>query len=170
MDTPCERKGSKFRRSKGFKGVWRAPLKVRGASLYKTYTTALTGEGKTSQPRLWRVGNAFPPLVADATTFPPQAGAQQPVLTIEKLFEVNVYRSFIVPPLLRGEGGAVGTKGGKLWRSCIGPPSQPKLASSLPNKRPSFWSADRGRWLITVMQIMLMNLKGISRTQLTASC
>ena len=26
-----------------------------------------------------------------------------------------------------------------LWRSCIGPPSQPKLASSLPNKRLSYW-------------------------------
>ena len=25
-----------------------------------------------------------------------------------------------------------------LWRSCIGPPSQPKLASSLPNKRLSY--------------------------------
>ena len=26
-----------------------------------------------------------------------------------------------------------------LWRSCIGPPSQPKLASSPPNKRLSYW-------------------------------
>ena len=26
-----------------------------------------------------------------------------------------------------------------LWRSCIGPPSQPKLAFSLPNKRLSYW-------------------------------
>ena len=42
----------------------------RGASLYKTFTTALTGEGKTSQPRLRREGNA-PPLVAGATTFAP---------------------------------------------------------------------------------------------------
>jgi len=52
------------------------------------------------------------PFGGFATTFLPQAGAQQPVLTIEKLFEANVYRGFIVPPLLRGEGGAAGTKGG----------------------------------------------------------
>ena len=53
------------------------------------------------------------PFGGFATTFPPQAGAQQPVLNVEQLFEANVYRGFIVPPLLRGEGGAVGTKGGK---------------------------------------------------------
>ena len=32
---------------------------------------------------------------------------------------------------------------GWLWRPCIGPPSQPKLALNLPMKGPSFWSADR---------------------------
>ena len=37
---------------------------LEGASLYKTFTTALAGEEMHS-----------PPLVAGATTFPPQAGA-----------------------------------------------------------------------------------------------
>ena len=33
-----------------------------------------------------------------------------------------------------------------LWRSCIGPPSQPKLALSLPIKGLTYWLADRARW------------------------
>lgn len=37
----------------------------------------------------------------------------------------------------RAESMAVGDFGA-LWRSCIGPPSQPKLAYSLPNKRLSY--------------------------------
>ena len=33
-------------------------MKIRGASLDKTFTTALAGEGKTSKSRLRRAGNA----------------------------------------------------------------------------------------------------------------
>ena len=33
-----------------------------------------------------------------------------------------------------------------LWRSCIGPPSQPKLALSLPIKGPTYWLADCAHW------------------------
>jgi hypothetical protein len=43
---------------------------------------------------------------------------------------------YAVRPMERGSM-AVGDFS-TLWRSCIGPPSQPKLASSLPNKRLSY--------------------------------
>ena len=33
-----------------------------------------------------------------------------------------------------------------MWRSCIGLPSQPKLALSLPIKGLTYWLADRARW------------------------
>ena len=46
----------------------------------------------------------FPPLVAGATTFPPQAGAEQPVLSVEPLYEKIALRSFIVPLAVGGIG------------------------------------------------------------------
>ena len=42
----------------------------------------------------------------------PQAGAQQPVLYIELLLR-KCLTELYCPPAQRGEGGAVGTKGGK---------------------------------------------------------
>jgi len=55
------------------------------------------GKEKTIQPPL-RAKEMRAPFGGFATTFPPQAGAQQPVLNVEQLFEANVYRGFIVPP------------------------------------------------------------------------
>ena len=47
--------------------------KYKGASLYKTFTTGLR-PWKNHTTAL-RARKCIPPLVADATTFPPQAGA-----------------------------------------------------------------------------------------------
>ena len=63
----------------------------RCALLWKTFTTALRAM-------------EIPPLVANATTFPPQAGAQQPVLTVEP-FMKRVFRGVLFFPLNRGGKG-----------------------------------------------------------------
>ena len=52
-------------------------------------------------------------------------------------------RDRLTPPG-RVEGSALG-RYEVLWRSCIGPPSQPKKALSLPIKGLTYWLADRPR-------------------------
>ena len=65
MDTPCGREGSEGAKgSQGSEGGVGAFKIIEGASLYKTITTALRAMEKR------------PPLVAGATTFPPQAVGQ----------------------------------------------------------------------------------------------
>jgi hypothetical protein len=67
-------------------GGGRRPSKRRGASLYKTFTTALKGDGKASP--LWWL--APPPS-------PPQAVGQQPVLTLAPLMSGMLYGALLCP-------------------------------------------------------------------------
>jgi len=62
----------------------------------KTFKTALTGEGKTIQPRLWRVGNA--PLLPTA---PPPEGKVLAALCLELLVSLEAERRANFP--LRGK-------------------------------------------------------------------
>ena len=115
-------------------GCGRRPSKRRGASLYKTFKTGL--RPMENRPTALAGGENVPPLVAGATTFAPVGSvsldSQSPKGSLRIQFpchpasggtttrdllcatyEIIASRSFIVPPLQRGEGGAVGTKGGK---------------------------------------------------------
>ena len=114
---PFGREGSEG--AKGSEGGGGRPSKRRGASLYKTFTTALADDRKAAPFGGWR--HHLSPASGGTTT--------RDLLCAT--YEIIASRSFIVPPLQRGKGGAVGTKGGESHR----------------------------RWLITVRQFLMMNLK-----------
>ena len=82
-------------------GCGRRPSKRRGASLDKTFTTGLADDRKAAPFGGWR--HHLSPASGGTTT--------RDLLCAT--YEIIASRSFIVPPLQRGEGGAVGTKGGK---------------------------------------------------------
>ena len=63
------------------------------------------------------------PFGGYATTFPPQAGAQQPVLTVEPLMK-RVFRGVLFCPRLRGQSGTAG-KGGEHSEPVTRMPSKP---------------------------------------------
>ena len=100
-------------------GCGRRPSKRRGTSLYKTFTTALADDRKAAPFGGW------------SHHLSPASGGTTTRDLLCATYEIIASRSFIVPPLQRGEGGAVGTKGGGSHR----------------------------RWLITVRQFLMMNLK-----------
>ena len=60
----------------------------------KTFKTALRARGNKPTAPLAR-GKCIPPLVAGATTFPPQAVGQQPVLTLEPLMSEMLYGALL---------------------------------------------------------------------------
>ena len=72
---------------------------IEGASLYKTFTTALSGEGA-------------PPLVAGATTFPRKRGHYKAPLCCELLMKGLLFRALFCP-LNRGQFGATRIGGGE---------------------------------------------------------
>jgi len=80
---------------------WWAPLKIKGRLLLSNHTTDLKVEGKEAPFGGWR------------HHLPPASGGTTTRAYFRAAYEWNAIRSFIVPPLLRGKGGAVGTKGGK---------------------------------------------------------
>ena len=76
-----------------------SPLRVvvggSAASMNKTITTGL--RPKKNKPTALRAREKQPPLVAGATTFPPQAVGQQPVLNIKLLLKEMLFRALLCP-------------------------------------------------------------------------
>ena len=65
-----------------------------------------------NRPASLRSRKCIPPLVAGATTFPPQAGAEQPVLIVVLLMKGLLFRALFFP-LNRGKSGAARIGGGE---------------------------------------------------------
>ena len=75
LDRPLGRRVLRFDSGCTAEGCGGRLQKIKGRHYDKTFTTALAGEEMRS------------PFGGFATTFPPQAGAQQPVLTVERLLK-----------------------------------------------------------------------------------
>ena len=82
-----------------------------GASMNKTFKTGLR-PGKTGKPPL-RAMEKRSPFGGWRHHLSPASGGTTTRDLLCVTYEIIASRSFIVPPLQRGEGGAVGTKGGK---------------------------------------------------------
>ncbi len=81
----------------GGKGLGGRPSKRRGASSDKTFTTALEGEGKTGNPRLWRERNALPLWWLTPPPFPRKRGHYGYSALCHMTPKGNVER-YILPP------------------------------------------------------------------------
>ena len=69
---------------------------IEGASLYKTFTTALGA--LENRPASLRSRKCIPPLVAGASTFPPLRGGTTTRAYCRDAYEENVSRCFILSP------------------------------------------------------------------------